>query len=86
MGKKTDYQKVQHVIEELNKVMEPIHNKIREMLETGELTPDMLDFDYYAEEEDLEASFVIAYKGGAKALMTRNFKVEIQIEIRESVC
>jgi len=77
-----EYDKVQKAIEALSKLDGPYLDKIRELLETGVITIDMLDFDYF-EEKEIEGEFELVYKDKSKGKLVKKFTIEIQIQIKE---
>ncbi len=75
-------QKVQKVYDKLNQEIKPILNKIREMIEAGELTPDMIDFEYYSEEEII-TSLKVVYHEQPDTNIEKKYLVEIQVSVRD---
>ena len=76
--------KFEKVMEEFTKLEEQAMSKVRELLEKGILTTDMLEFDFYNGDTEVDADFVIKFKDASIEKITRHFVVEFQLQIREA--
>jgi len=82
---KTNDKQFEKTWEEFQKLQEIIKDKVRELLEVGTLTPDMLTFEFYDGEQDVDVDYTIAYDNNCKntTLLHKRYIMELSIEVRE---
>ena len=74
--------KLQKAYDTLEREVSPIKDKVRSMLEFGEITPSMIDFEYYNEDE-IEVSYITKFADGSEDDTESIYDVEISIIVRK---
>lgn len=73
--------RLQRAYDVLTRETGPLKDKVRTMLEVGEITPSMIDFEYYNEDE-IEVSYVTKFADGFEDTTETIYDIEISVVIR----
>ena len=73
--------KLQRAYDKLDLEVSPIKDKVRQMLELGEITPSMIDFEFY-NEDDLEVAYKSVFADGTTDTTETTYEIEISVIVR----